>query len=294
MESQEDAKTRAAQTYNAASDHFDDPANSFWQRFGRRTVERLQLSRGSRVLDVCCGSGASAIPAAEAVGANGFVLGMDLAEKLLQLARSKAVQRGLTNIEFRHGDILNLGQPDFHFDAVVCVFGIFFVPEMQVAVRELWRRVTPGGKLAITTWGPRFFEPASTAFWNSIRRVRPDLYKGFNPWDRITDPDSLRSLLTEAGVIPEAEASAAGGVNAVDRTNSVEVTLEGGTQPVRSPEDWWSMVLGSGYRGTIEQLDAESLEQVRQENFGFVRESSVTSVEANVVYAVATREGRGS
>src|SRR5262252_2083389 len=125
MGSQEDAKTRVARTYNAASDHFDDPANSFWQRFGRRTVERLQLSRGSRVLDVCCGSGASAIPAAEAVGANGFVLGVDLAENLIQLARSKAIHRGLTNIEFRQGDMLNLDLPDFHFEAVICVFGIF-------------------------------------------------------------------------------------------------------------------------------------------------------------------------
>lgn len=281
MESHEDAKSRAAGTYNAASDHYDDPANSFWERFGRRTVERLNLSEGSRVLDVCCGSGASAIPAAEAVGANGSVLGMDLAENLLELARSKALQRGLTNIEFRQGDILNLGLPDFHFDAVICVFGIFFVPEMQAAVRELWQRVTPGGKLAITTWGPRFFEPANTAFWNSIRSVRPDLYKGFNPWDRITDPDSLRSLLTDAGV------------NSATGVGSVAVTSEAGTHPLRSPEDWWSMVLGSGYRGTILQLAAHDREQVRHENVSFIRDAGVTSVEANVIYAIATRTAAG-
>src|SRR5262252_6045991 len=294
MGSQEDAKTRVARTYNAASDHFDDPANSFWERFGRRTVERLDLNPGSRVLDVCCGSGASAIPAAEAVGANGFVLGVDLAEKLLQLARSKTVRRGLTNIEFRHGDILNLGQPDFHFEAVICVFGIFFVPEMQVAVRELWRRVAPGGKLAITTWGPRFFEPASTAFWNSIRRVRPDLYRGFNPWDRITDPDSLRLLLTDAGVTPAAWVDSAAqvnfaAVNSPAQAQSAVVTLEFAGQPLHSPEDWWSMVLGTGYRGTIEQLDADSREQVRQENLCFIRDSEVRSVETNVLYAVARR-----
>jgi ubiquinone/menaquinone biosynthesis C-methylase UbiE len=269
---QEEARTKTASTYNAASDHYDDPANSFWDRFGRRTVERLELNPGSRVLDVCCGSGASAIPAAEIVGSSGFVLGVDLAEELLELARKKAKQRGLTNIEFRTGDLLDLGLPDSSFDAVICVFGIFFVPDMQAAARELWRLVRPGGKLAITTWGPRFFEPMSTAFWNSVREVRPDLYKGFNPWDRLADPESLRSMLAGAGV--EAQ----------------DVVLEHGTHPLNSPDDWWSRVLGSGYRGTIDQLDEASRERVRRDNIKFIQDSGLSSVEANVIYAVAARD----
>src|SRR5262252_6217024 len=108
METPDEAKARAARTYNSASDHYDDGANSFWQRFGRRTIERLALQPGARVLDVCCGSGASAIPAAEAVGETGKVLGVDLAENLLSLARAKARDRGLNQLEFRVGDMLNL------------------------------------------------------------------------------------------------------------------------------------------------------------------------------------------
>src|ERR1700746_3291662 len=93
-----EAKARAAATYNAAADTYDEPANSFWERFGRRTIDRLQLPSGARVLDVCCGSGASALPAAEQVGSEGSVLGIDLAEKLLACARAKAAQRGLRNV----------------------------------------------------------------------------------------------------------------------------------------------------------------------------------------------------
>lgn len=271
MGTDEDAKRRAAATYNAASDHFDDPANSFWERFGRRTVERLGLSPGARVLDVCCGSGASAIPAAEAVGPGGEVLGVDLAEGLLELARRKAERRGLGNIDFRVGDMLDLRLPEAGFDAVVCVFGIFFVPDMEAAVRELWRLVRPGGKLAVTTWGRRVFEPADRAFWESVRAVRPELYKGFNPWDRISEPGSVRALFAAAGV------------------EDCEVVAESGVHPINSPEDWWAMILGSGYRGTVESLSAEERERVRLENLEFIRRERVRSVEANVVYASAVK-----
>src|SRR5690242_19465596 len=89
----ENAQARAAFAYNAATDCYDAPPLSFWDYFGRRTIELASLPSGSRVLDVCCGAGASALPAAETVGPMGNVIGVDLAEKLLELARTKAIQR---------------------------------------------------------------------------------------------------------------------------------------------------------------------------------------------------------
>jgi ubiquinone/menaquinone biosynthesis C-methylase UbiE len=160
----EPANAKAAATYNAASDHFDDEPLAFWDRYGRRTVERLALTAGSTVLDVGCGSGASAIPAASIVGPDGRVIGADLAERLLDLARDKARRKGFRNVEFRHGDMEALGFPDAMFDAVISVFSIFFVPDMTNQVAELWRMVRPGGQLGITTWGPRMFEPGSAAW----------------------------------------------------------------------------------------------------------------------------------
>jgi ubiquinone/menaquinone biosynthesis C-methylase UbiE len=271
MATPDDAKAKAAATYNAAADRYDDPANSFWDRFGRATVERLRPARGSRVLDVCCGSGASALHAAEMVGPTGSVLGVDLAENLLELARKKAAERELRNTEFRVGDMLDLRLREAQFHAVVCVFGIFFVPDMPAAIRALWRVIRPAGKLAITTWGPRFFEPATTAFWNAVREVRPDLYKGFNPWDRICDAASVRTLLHEGGI------------------EHAEVIAETGTHPIPSPEAWWSAVLGSGYRGTLEQMDAGARARVHAANLSYIRGSGIRSVEANVVYAIASK-----
>ena len=267
----DDAKARATATYNAAADAYDHPANSFWARFGRNTIDRLDLHNGDHVLDVCCGSGASAIPAAAKVGNAGSVLGVDLSERLLALARAKAHSLQLGNIEFRAGDMLDLRLPAAKFDAVVCVFGVFFVPDIAAAVRALWHVVRSGGKLAITTWGPRFLEPGTSAFWDSIRAVRPDLYKGFNPWDRICDPPSLRALLREGGV------------------EQADVVAEAAVHPIVSPEAWWAAVLGTGYRGTVDQLDPPDFECVRAANLDYVRGSAISAVEVNVVYAIATK-----
>ncbi len=69
----------------------------------------------------------------------------------------------------------------------------------------------------------------------------------------------------------------------------MEVVAEADSQPVNSPEDWWAMVLGSSYRGTVDQLSDEDRERVREENFEFLRRTSVRSLEANVVYATASK-----
>jgi SAM-dependent methyltransferase len=266
-----DAQRRAALTYNAAADFYDASPLGFWNHFGHKTVERLSLEPGSRVLDVCCGAGASALSAAEVVGPEGKVTAVDLSEGLLELARTKASQRGLANTEFELGDLLSLRFADEAFDVAVCVFGIFFVPDMAAAVRELWRCVRPGGKLAVTTWGLNLFEPGNSAFWTSIQDVRSDLYKGFNPWDRIDNPTDLMMVLNEGGV------------------ESAEIVAENRLHPVGSPEDWWAIVLGSGYRGTIEQLTPAERERVKEANLAFIRDGNISAVETNVLYAVAAK-----
>jgi len=267
----ENAQDRAAFAYNAAADFYDASPLSFWDYFGRRTIELASLQIGSRVLDVCCGTGASALPAAEAVGPNGQVVGVDLAEGLVGLARVKAIQRRLANIEFEVSDMLAMRFPLASFDAVVCVFGIFFVPDMAKAVSELWSRIRPGGKLAVTTWGPNLFEPANDAFWCSIKDVRPDLYKSFNPWDRIDTPASLRGILDQAGIA------------------SSKIVAENRLHPIKSAEDWWTIVLGSGFRGTVEQLDLAERQKVQKANLAFIRAEKISAVETNVLYALATK-----
>jgi ubiquinone/menaquinone biosynthesis C-methylase UbiE len=262
---------RAARAYGAAADHYGLASLGFWDRFGAATVTRLALAAGDRVLDLCCGAGASAIPAAHAVGPAGHVLGIDVAEPLLELARARATREGLDNAEFRHGDATRTGLLDSSFDAVVCVFGVFFAPDMRAFAAEMWRLVRPGGVLAITTWGPGLFEPANTHFWESVGEVEPSLVKAFNPWDEITTPAALADLFPCAAVPAVVAAS---GQHHLDR-----------------PDSFWDIVLGSGYRATIDALGRDQRDQVRQRLLAELRSRSITTVRTDVIFGTAKRLG---
>ncbi len=269
MFSKEDKINRTKTVFNTASDRFDAPALSFWNRFGQQTINHLSLNPGDRILDVCCGSGASAIPAAISVGSTGEVIAVDIAESLLQLARDNSQQRELNNIEFCCADFETLEFPDESFDAVVCVFGIFFVEDMSKAIQELWRMVRPGGKLAITSWGNRVLEPANQQFWNIIESERPDLSKKSRPWDNINQPTSLQTLLETAGI------------------TDIQVFTESTTHELASPEDWWTIILGSGYRGIIEQLTPPVRKLVREMNLQFLENNEIHALDVDVLYAIA-------
>jgi ubiquinone/menaquinone biosynthesis C-methylase UbiE len=262
---------RAERTYGAAADHYTLASLGFWDRFGAETVSRLGLQPGQAVLDLCCGAGASAIPAARAVGAAGRVLGIDVAGPLLGLARARAAREGMANIEFRHGDATSTGLPDGSFDAVVCVFGVFFAADMPAFVTEMWRLVRPGGTLAITTWGPDVFEPANSYFWESVGEVEPSLVRAFNPWDEITTEAALTDLLLRAGVSRPAVAACAG-QHHLDHTDR-----------------FWDIVLGSGYRATVDALSPGQRDQLRGRLLAILRSAGITALRTDVVFGTAQR-----
>jgi len=262
---------KAARTYGAAADHYSRSALSFWNRFGLATVSRLPLAPGDTVLDLCCGAGASAIPAAAVIGPEGRVLGVDVAEPLLELGRARADREDLTNIDFRYGDATQTALPDGSFGAVICVFGVFFAPDMAAFTAEMWRLVRPGGLLAITTWGPGVFEPANTVFWESVREVEPALFKAFNPWDEITSEAALADLFLRAGV------------------ERPTVLAAPGRHHLDDPDGFWDIVLGSGYRATVDALSPEQRDLVRTRVLTQLRSDGVTSLRTDVIFGTARR-----
>ena len=116
-------------------------------------VGRLAPGPGVRVLDVACGSGNLAIPAARA-GAT--VTGVDIATNLLEQARARAASESLM-IQFDEGDAESLPYADAAFDVVMSMFGAMFAPRPEVVAAELVRVCRPGGRIAMANWTPQGF-----------------------------------------------------------------------------------------------------------------------------------------
>jgi SAM-dependent methyltransferase len=126
---------------------------AFTETAANEFIDRLGLTTSMNVLDVACGSGNLAIPAAKA-GAT--VTGIDIAPNLLEQARVRAAQEGVT-IRFEEGDAENLPYETGTFHLVVTMFGAMFAPRSDVVATELCRVCRPGGKIAMASWTPTGF-----------------------------------------------------------------------------------------------------------------------------------------
>lgn len=119
---------------------------------GTALVAQLGITKDLMVLDLGCGDGTTAIPAAK-LGAK--VLGIDIARNLVEAGNRRAQEEGLTNVTFREGDATNLqGVEDKTFDLMISIFGAMFAPKPFDVAREIVRVTRPGGRIVMGNWIP--------------------------------------------------------------------------------------------------------------------------------------------
>ncbi|MQA29075.1 MAG: methyltransferase domain-containing protein [Luteitalea sp.] len=119
---------------------------------GEDVVAGLGIIPGLKVLDLGCGDGTTALPAAK-LGAD--VLGVDIASNLVEAGNRRAQAEGLTNCRFQEGDATNLSElADQSFDLVVSIFGAMFAPKPFDVAKEMVRVTRAGGRVVMGNWIP--------------------------------------------------------------------------------------------------------------------------------------------
>ncbi len=119
---------------------------------GESLVRAIGVSKGMKVLDLGCGDGTTALPAAK-LGAE--VLGVDIAKNLVAAGNERAKREGLANLRFQEGDASNLsGLKDHSFDLVVTIFGAMFAPKPFDVAKEMVRVTRHGGRIVMGNWIP--------------------------------------------------------------------------------------------------------------------------------------------
>jgi enediyne biosynthesis protein CalE5 len=186
-----------------------------WDRFfdeqmaflNHRLVGDARLRAGLRVLDLGSGTGYPAILAAQTVGAKGSVVGIDLAQQMLDAAGRKAAVLKLSNVTFRTGDVTTLPFESASFDAVTTRFCLMFLPEIPKAAAEIARILKPDTWMAAAVW--------SAPEKNPYLKIPIDIIKQFielPPPDpaapgifRLAKPGELAAMLQPAGFIDISE-----------------------------------------------------------------------------------------
>jgi SAM-dependent methyltransferase len=158
-----------------------------------RIVQRLEIGAGDEVLDVACGTGNSAIPAAEK-GAR--VVALDLVPELLDVARRRAAEAGV-DLELLEGDAEELPFEAESFDALISVFGVMFAPRHAVAAQEAARVVRPGGRIGLCSWTP---EGSIGDFFRTVAGYAPPLPPDAIPPFMWGTEEHVRRLFDGTGV----------------------------------------------------------------------------------------------
>lgn len=200
------------------------------------------LRPGERILDVACGTGIVARLAAQQVGSDGAVAGVDLNSGMLEVARSHAPAS--ISIEWHEASAEAMPLPDESFDVVLCQLGLEFIPDKRAALAEMRRVLITGGRLVLNVPGPtpKFFSVLSEAM---NQYISPQAAGFVNQVFALHDTTAVRQLMGEAGFR--------------------DITLQVNTKQLTLPPDFlWQYVHSTPLSGMVAQVDDEVLAELER------------------------------
>jgi ubiquinone/menaquinone biosynthesis C-methylase UbiE len=241
-------KEYIAQTFNRTAPTYDRVGPRLFSHFGHRLVELAGIGNGASVLDVGCGRGAVLLPAAERVGVSGEVIGIDIAETMLEQTANDIQALGLENTRVCHMDAEALRFPDARFGFVVYGFALYEFYDLDRALSESHRVLRPGGVFAASLWGRKL-----DGRWDGFRRVVKSYQGSLRPepeaknMPRLREPVDIEAVLSKAGFV------------------TIQTVAEEKEFYFKDADEWWAFEWSHGNRFLWERMETPILERCRAE-----------------------------
>lgn len=191
----------AGATWAALQDRLDRQI----EPLGQRAMDAGAPKAGEQVLDIGCGCGQTSLELAQRVGPNGQVLGVDISEPMLEVARRRGGEAGLANVSFLAADAQTRAFPPGGFDLAFSRFGVMFFDDPTAAFRNIAAALRPDGRLAFVCWRPLAENPWMGAPMQAALSLLPPMPPPADPTApgpfAFADPERLRGILAAAGLV---------------------------------------------------------------------------------------------
>ena len=249
----QEPKTNIAGLYNRVASLYGQVGPDIFSYAGGHLVERMDIAEGAKVLDVAVGRGANLFPAAEKVGLRGQVIGIDLAENMVQETKAEIERRSIQNATVLQMDAEHLTFDPASFDDVLCGFAIFLFPHLQQALAEFFRVLRTGGKLGITV--ARNTDALSEWYGKRLTEYHELYHFPLNAGGGQLDYSEIPSYLARAGFV------------------DVQVLHEQAKFDYADTQQWWDEKRTHGTRYSLEHMSPEVLAQFKKEVFARLEEA---------------------
>ena len=233
------------ETFDAVSDEYDSKAHRFFPESAEYLASLLPSRGDERVLDVATGTGHAALALARRLP-QGHVTGVDFSSGMLDQARKKAAAMHIRNVEFLEMDMQSLEFDAGRFDLATCVFGIFFVEDMEAQLSRIAAKVKPGGTIAICSFKEDYFRPLQDLMIKRLSNYH--VQQPPQPMKRISTEAGCKALFEKAGI------------------RNVRVDQKNMGYFLENEEEWWNVVWNAGSRRMLSQLQPSDLERFRREH----------------------------
>lgn len=255
--------------FDAAGRDFLRLAPLLWDRTSAPLSATAAPQEGERVLDACAGVGSSAVPAAIAVGPRGHVDAVDTSAVLIGLLRQRPDRPDW--LHPHHHDVTAWPPVPGGYDLVQCALGLFFFPSMAEGVEHLLALTAPRGRLVASIWRRGAMVAVGEALLAAHDRVvARSTPPAVSPLADINSRSTFSRWFTDRG-----------GRDVQVEEHQLHVPLE--------PEQAWLVVVGSGWRGMLEQHPAAQREAIRQEFMDEIARRGIDGVDATTLVAQGRR-----